>query len=100
MYVVIVDIDVHASELDAFMREMRANARASLSDEPGCRQFEVCVDPQRPTSVFLYELYDDKAAFDQHLATEHFKRFDAVTKAMTAGKQVRILERVEPAGRG
>jgi quinol monooxygenase YgiN len=53
----------------------------------------VCVDSADKASVFLYEVYDDRAAFDAHLATAHFKRFDAAVAPMVASKAVRILRR-------
>jgi quinol monooxygenase YgiN len=60
------------------------------------RPERVCVDPKDRTSVFLYELYDDRAAFDAHLATAHFKKFDPAVAPMLAAKAVRTLERVLP----
>ena len=38
--------------------------------------------------VFLYELYDDAAAFDAHRGMPHYRRFDAGTAAMIASKDV------------
>ena len=96
MYVVAVEFEIHEAQRGAFMPLMRENAHLSRTTEPGCRQFDVCVDPKRPAFVFLYELYDDRAAFDAHLASEHFKKFDAATAAMIASRQVRLLDRVEP----
>jgi quinol monooxygenase YgiN len=72
------------------------NARRSLEEEHGCRQFDVCTEPQRPGIYFLYELYDDRAAFDVHLASEHFRVFDAATKDMLAGKTVNTWRRIAP----
>ena len=91
MYVVIVDFRIKPERLRDFMPLMLENARASRETEPGCRQFDVCVDPAEQTSVFLYEIYDDRAAFDVHLATAHFKRFDAAVAPMLATKAVRFL---------
>jgi (4S)-4-hydroxy-5-phosphonooxypentane-2,3-dione isomerase len=96
MYVVAVEFIIRPEALAAFMPLMLENARASRTDEPGCRQFDVCVDPKKPERIFLYELYDDRAAFDAHLATPHFKSFDAATAAMFAGKTVWLLERAAP----
>jgi len=70
------------------------NARISRDTEPGCRQFDVCVDPADKASVFLYEIYDDRGAFDAHLAAAHFKRFDAAVGPMVASKAVRLLNLV------
>ena len=93
MYVVIVDFRIKPECVADFMPLMLQNARASRETEPGCRLFDVCVDPSDKTSVFLYELYDDRAAFDAHLATAHFKRFDAAVAPMVATKSVRTLIR-------
>jgi quinol monooxygenase YgiN len=93
VYIVIVDFRIKAERVADFMPLMLENARASRETEPGCRVFDVCVDPADKTSVFLYEVYDDRAAFDAHLATAHFKRFDAAVAAMVAAKSVRTLIR-------
>ena len=73
---------------------MRKNAAASTREEPGCRQFEVCHDPNLIGHVFLYEVYDDRAAFDAHLSMPHFKSFDAATAGMIRSKTVRALTRL------
>ena len=46
--------------------------------------------------MFLYELYHDKRAFDAHVASRHFKAFDAVGAAMIAERSVELYSRVEP----
>lgn len=97
MYVVTVGFDIQPARLAEFLPLMRENARASVENEPGCRQFDVCIDPARPASVFLYEVYDDRAAFEVHLASAHFRRFDAAVRDMVANKTVRRLQRLEPA---
>ena len=94
MYVIIVDFEILPERLEAFLPLMQANAAASLRDEPGCRQFDVCQDPQDPHRIFLYELYDDRAAFEAHLQTPHFTNFDAATADMLVSKTVRPMTRL------
>ena len=89
----IVDFEINLEQIDAFLPQMRENASASARDEPGCRQFDVCYDPDHPGHVFLYEVYDDRTAFDAHLSTPHFKSFDAATAGMIRSKKVRALTR-------
>ena len=96
MYIVTVEFNVKPAQVAEFMPLMVENARASRDTEPGCRQFDVCADPQAPHLVFLYEVYDDRAAFDAHLATAHFKSFDQRVAAMLAGKVVRTYLRKDP----
>ena len=75
---------------------MLDNARASLRDEPGCHRFDVCHNPDQPGTVFLYEIYDDAAAFDAHLKTAHFRGFDAACAPMIAAKSVATYSKVQP----
>ncbi len=89
MFVVTVEIDLKPGQASAFLPLIRENARLSLSTEPGCHQFDICHDPDRPDTVFLYERYEDGAAFDAHLNSAHFLAFDRETAAMMANKTVR-----------
>jgi len=50
------------------LREMRKPSQA----EPGNRDYQVFRDPRQPGVFVLYERYADEAAFQAHLATQHF----------------------------
>lgn len=91
MFAVTVTLHIHPEQVDAFMPLMVQNARTSLSAEAGCGQFDICRDGN---VVFLYELYDDRAAFDAHLATAHFKAFDSATADMIATKDIKLFDEV------
>ena len=95
MYVVTVEFEIKPEKLADFRAQMLANARASREREPGCRQFDVCADPAKPSLIFLYEVYDNRAAFDAHLAAEHFKTFDRTVAPWIASKAIRTYERLE-----
>jgi len=41
-------------------------------------------------------VHDPVAPLDAHLASEHFKRFDAAVAPMLVSKTVRLLERAVP----
>ena len=88
MFVVTVEFEIKPEAVAAFMPLMLDNAAASLTEEPGCQRFDVCAAPDDAGKVFLYEIYDDKAAFDTHLASTHFKAFDTAVADMVAGKSV------------
>ena len=94
MYIVTVDFVIKSGSIDAFRPAMLANAKASVELEPGCRQFDVCFDPAAPERCFLYEVYDNRAAFDAHLGMAHFKSFDATVAPMLESKAVKFWERV------
>jgi len=87
MYLVAVTFDVHAGHAQSFATRVARQAADSLR-EPGCRRFDVWTDPADPARVFLFEIYDDRAAFDAHLATDHFTAFDAEVGPWVRGKTV------------
>ncbi|HEV7345550.1 MAG TPA: putative quinol monooxygenase [Devosia sp.] len=88
--VVTVDLLIDGDR-DGFIRLMIDNAAASLRDEPGCYQFDVCVDSSDDKRLFLYEVYADDAAFSAHLASPHYRAFDAQTAGIIVHKDVRRL---------
>ncbi len=88
MFAVTVEFTLDPAQRAAFMPLMLENAARSREDEPGCRQFDVCTDAASPGLVFLYELYDDAAAFDAHLAAPHYLSFAAATKAMVTQRVI------------
>lgn len=95
MHVVTVEFIVDPKQAAEFLREVVANARVSRDTEPDCRQFDVCAVPEYPGTIFLYEVYADRAAFDAHLATAHFRAFDAKCGTLVVRKSVRTFERID-----
>lgn len=96
MWVVTVLFTLHSGQAEHFMPAMVANARQSLECESGCRQFDVCVSPADPHTVFLYELYDSEQAFALHLASAHFADFNRTTAPWVLSKIVQTFTRVAP----
>ncbi|MEP3332569.1 putative quinol monooxygenase [Sedimentitalea sp.] len=94
MYAVVVTFRIKSGHISAFLPEMMQNAATSLATEPGCHRFDVCTDEDRPEEVFLYELYEDRAAFQTHLNSRHFVDFDAKVQPMVATKDVRTYDQV------
>lgn len=96
MFVVTIEFEIKPEAVAAFMPLMLDNAATSLTDETGCQRFDVCAAPDSAAKVFLYEVYDDKAAFDVHLASPHFKSFDAAVADMIASKSVATYTLLQP----
>ena len=88
MYAVCVTFLIKAGQMEAFLPLMLENAAASLRNEPGCHQFDVC---REGDEVFLYELYDDRAAFEAHMQTPHFLSFDGAVASLVAEKTAKTF---------
>src|SRR5262245_55828384 len=93
-FVLVVNIRIKPENVDKFMQALKANAREARK-EPGCRQFEVLVDPKESSKVMLFEVYDDEKAFEAHQATPHFKKYLAEAVPMLASRERQVFTRVE-----
>jgi quinol monooxygenase YgiN len=91
-FVLAVTIRIKPESVDAFMKGVLANAREARK-EPGCRQFEVLVDPADRSQVMLFEVYDDEAAFEAHQQTPHFKKYLAEAVPLLASRERRVWKK-------
>ena len=96
MLALIVEFHVEPGFIQAFEVAILENAHLSRETEPGCRQFDVCRDPADASLFFLYELYDDEAAIQDHLKSPHFQLMERRTAGWVQSKRVRTLRRAAP----
>ncbi len=94
MFVVTVDFLIKQEHVEAFIEMMKKQAHNSLHKEEGCLQFDVCRDPGDGRRIFLYEVYKDSGAFEQHLKTDHFLEFNKTVGPWTASKSDQKWERI------
>jgi (4S)-4-hydroxy-5-phosphonooxypentane-2,3-dione isomerase len=87
MYVVTVLFTLKPRHADAFRAAIVENAQASLGQEAGCHRFDVAFSADG-RECFLYELYTDRRAFEEHLRSPHFHSFDSRSSEMIESKRV------------
>lgn len=98
-YAIVVILEVRREGRQRFLDLVRDNAAASVAAETGCQRFDVLAADSG--DVFLYEIYDDHAAFDAHLGTPHFKAFDVASRELVLAKRVvtgTLFEQARAAG--
>jgi quinol monooxygenase YgiN len=88
-FVLVVNIKIKPENVERWMKMALENAREARK-EPGCRQFEVLVDPQDRTRVLLFEIYNDEKAFEAHQATPHFKKYLAEAVPLLASRERQV----------
>jgi (4S)-4-hydroxy-5-phosphonooxypentane-2,3-dione isomerase len=93
-YVIIVDFRINKGTKPEFRRLIDVNARDSCRKEPGCRRFDVLEFPDDADRILLYEIYDDRAAFDFHVKSPHFQLFNKATAPLVREKKVLACELV------
>jgi autoinducer 2-degrading protein len=92
-YVNAVDVDILPGQIDNYLAALQENGAASVH-EPGCRDFIITVSQKDPNHVFIFEVYDDTAAFEAHRQSDHFKKYAATTKDMIAKRDAHPLSLV------
>lgn len=98
-FVVLVEFRLKPGTRDRFIEVAKADAEASVRDEPGCRRFDLLLLEDEPDMVWLYEIYADRAAFDAHLETPHLKRFQEDNQAFVEEVVIRRCMQIEHAKR-
>jgi (4S)-4-hydroxy-5-phosphonooxypentane-2,3-dione isomerase len=89
-YVNAVDVDIVPGQIDNYLAALQENGAASVH-EPGCRDFIITVSQKDPNHVFIFEVYDDAAAFEAHRQSDHFKKYAATSKDMIAKRDAHPL---------
>jgi autoinducer 2-degrading protein len=93
MLVLVVHLKIKPDSVDRFMQGLQANAREARK-EPGCRQFDILVDPNDKTKAMLYEVYNDEKAFEAHQQTPHFKKYLAEAVPLLAARERSVWKRI------
>ncbi|HEY8250770.1 MAG TPA: putative quinol monooxygenase [Burkholderiales bacterium] len=92
MFVLTVQLRIKPENVEAFMSKLAENAK-NARKEPGCKQFDVLVDPNDKTKAMLYEVYNDDKAFEAHQATPHFKKYVAEAVPLLASRERSVWKR-------
>lgn len=91
MFVITVDFEIKSEFVNEFRNRVLQQAKDSLNIEEKCFTFDVCFDEKNKNKVFLYEIYQDKDAFDYHLKSDHYLSFDKDVKNWVTKKIVNQL---------
>ncbi|WP_175924839.1 putative quinol monooxygenase [Burkholderia cepacia] len=84
----------HAEAAEAELRSMVAKTRT----EPGNRRYDLFREQDGSPNLHLYEIYDDQAAFDAHLASPYFGEFRVKSADWFAAPPViRVLSGIDVA---
>ncbi len=80
MYVIIAPIQIREGHREEFIEAIIDDAKGSVNDEPGCLRFDVIQDADDSHRIWLYEVYEDEAAFQAHTQAPHFIKWRDATQ--------------------
>ncbi len=75
MYIIVEPIQIKEGFKEQFTKGMTENARSAVNDEQGCLRFDVVQDANDDHRIWIYEVYEDEAAFQVHTQSPHFIKF-------------------------
>jgi len=94
VFVVTVNFEIYPEHLDSFLDAVRQQATNSVNLELQCLQFDVSQSENDPSMIFLYEIYTNADAFDAHLKSAHFAKFNAMATPWIKHKSVSTWTRL------
>ena len=94
LYINAVDIDVVPGQLENYLVAIKEVGAAAIKTEPGCSEFDITVSQKDPNHLFIFEVYENAAAFDAHLKSDHYKKYAATAKDVVTKREVHSLSSV------
>lgn len=98
-FVLTVEFELRPADLERFQVLISENARLSVANEPGCRQFDVVRPEGADNRIVLYEVYDDLAAFQAHTKMPHVAAFFSAARPLIVNQKSQRFERVAAAAK-
>jgi len=94
---ILAEFETTAETHQKFLEICAYDSERSVADEPGCEVFDALTPQDQADTVILYEVYKDRAAFDAHLETPHYKKFAAAVESLGIRlREIRYLTRRAP----
>lgn len=90
MMIRIAEIEIAPDALDAYKSILKEESEASVRLEPGVIVIYPMYEKENPNKISILEIYKDKAAYESHLQTPHFKHYKTSTLKMV--KSLKLID--------
>ena len=81
-YIRIANIIVDSSKLESYKAALKEQAETAVRIEPGVLMLYAVYDKNNSTHITVFEIYADKAAYQSHIQTAHFKKYKSTVESM------------------
>jgi quinol monooxygenase YgiN len=82
------DLSVDPARLSDFKAAANEHGSAVLDAEPGVLALHAVAEKDNPSSIHVFEMYVDAAAYQAHLRSPHFQRFRTRTEKWIIERQL------------
>jgi len=98
---IFVTLKIKNQFTEQFRKASYEDAEGSVRDEAGCFRFDILQNAESANTFHLYEVYQDKFAFEEHQKTKHFKKwFGSVEPWFAAPVKSVVMGTVFPSDNG
>jgi len=73
-------LSIRPEKREAWIKQIKDDQMCTRQDEEGNLQFSISEDTSTPNTFYLHEQYVDESAFDAHVKSPHFARYDEFCK--------------------
>lgn len=82
----IAQIEIDPTQLAAYQAAVKEEMATSVQTEPGVISIYAVAEKNHPNRLHFFEIYANDAAYRSHIASPHFKKYVAITKAMIVSR--------------
>ena len=90
MIIRISEIGIDSTYLEEYISILKEESEASVRLEPGVISIYPMFQKEHPTEIRILEIYADKAAYESHQQTPHFKIYK--TKTLKMVKSLKLVD--------
>src|SRR5580704_1933119 len=88
LFVNIVELEITPASMTKFMADLADDVKGTLA-EAGVHEIDSNVGQNDPNHVFIFEVYDNSAAWDSHQKTTTYAKFVGLTMMMIKNYNIR-----------
>ncbi len=81
-YIRIANVIVDSNKLESYKAALKEGIETAMHIEPGVLMLYAVYDKNNPTHITVFEIYADKAAYQYHIQTAHFKKYKSTVESM------------------
>ena len=90
MMIRLSEIEIDSAHLQEYNRILQEESRASVQLEPGVIAIYPMYQKEHPSQIRILEIYENRKAYEAHLATPHFQKYKTSTLKMV--KSLRLVD--------
>ena len=86
----IAELEIDPGQLPAYRHALQEEIVTSIRVEPGVLVLYAVAVKGEPNQIRIFETYKDRAAYEAHLQSAHFKKYKSLTQSMV--KSLKLIE--------